>query len=124
MHQNRLEDLQPLSNDSKHFCGYIVIQHVFNEKNPCPEADVLCMILSVLLLYDWRTDDRPHITSINVWPPPCCLEAGGTRWFMTKASLTHSQSTHPKHKEPKIFENHLNPVMLVCIGKLLRRTHR
>ena len=26
---------------------------------------------------------------------------------------------HPKYKDSKIFENHLNPVMLVSIGKLL-----
>ena len=25
---------------------------------------------------------------------------------------------HPKHKDAKIFENHLNSVMLVSIGKL------
>ena len=31
---------------------------------------------------------------------------------------------HPKHKNPKIFENHLNPVVLVFIGKLSLSTLR
>ena len=30
----------------------------------------------------------------------------------------------PKHKDPKIFENHLNPVILVFIGKLSLSTPR
>ena len=30
----------------------------------------------------------------------------------------------PKHKDEKIFENHLNPVMLVFIGKLSPSTLR
>ena len=30
----------------------------------------------------------------------------------------------PKYKDAKIFENHLNPAMLVCIGKILMSTTR
>ena len=30
----------------------------------------------------------------------------------------------PKNKDPKIFENYLNPVMLVFIGKVLKSTLR
>ena len=29
-----------------------------------------------------------------------------------------------KHKDAKIFENHLNPLILVFIGKLLLSNHR
>ena len=35
-------------------------------------------------------------------------------------NLFNAEATffHPKHKNAKIFENQLNPVMLVFIGKL------
>ena len=31
-------------------------------------------------------------------------------------NLSNAEATLPKHKNAKIFENHLNPVMLVFIG--------
>ena len=33
-------------------------------------------------------------------------------------SNAEASCVDPKHKDTKIFENHLNPVMLVFIGKL------
>ena len=38
--------------------------------------------------------------------------------FVIHLTLPMLQILRPKHKDTKLFENHLNPVMMVFIGKL------
>ena len=47
-----------------------------------------------------------------------------SRFILTKLTLLMLRLLHPKHKNAKLFENHLNPVMFVFIRKLLLSTHR
>ena len=88
---------------------------------------VLLPILSHAMMYNISQRGESQLTCIlpcNQYRQAAAVRGRMGRECVLKPSNAEAKYFSPKHKEAKIFENHLNPVMLVFIGQLLMSTLR